>query len=81
ANTAQPPARRVTSAAPSAKVPPKPTKLEAKVTDLEALVKAVYEGRAPLAVLTVNWGALDDLVLIQGDAFNMDGVELQQVAA
>jgi predicted phage-related endonuclease len=81
ANLAQPPARRVTSAAPSAKVPPKPTKLEAKVTDLEALVKAVYEGRAPLAVLTVNWGALDDLVLIHGDAFNMDGVELQQVAA
>ncbi|UZJ58238.1 YqaJ viral recombinase family protein [Pseudomonas sp. KU26590] len=81
ANTAQPPTRRVTSAAPSAKVPPKPTKLEAKVTDLEALVKAVYEGRAPLAVLTVNWGALDDLVLIQGDAFSMDGVELQQVAA
>ncbi|MBD8597806.1 hypothetical protein IFT99_09490 [Pseudomonas sp. CFBP 8772] len=46
ANPVEPPARRVTNAAPSAKVPPKQTKLEAKVTDLEALVKAVYEGRA-----------------------------------
>ena len=81
ANSVEPPARRVTSAVPSAKVPPKPTKLEAKVTDLEALVKAVYEGRAPLSVLTVNWGALDDLVLLHGDAFSMDGVVLQQVAA
>lgn len=75
------PVSRVTTAIPSAKVPPKPTKLEAKVTDLEALVKAVYEGRAPISVLTVNWGALDDLVLIHGDAFSMDGVVLQQVAA
>lgn len=75
------PSARVTSASPSAKVPPKPTKLEAHVTDLEALVKAVYEGRAPISVLTVNWGALDDLVLIHGDAFSMDGVILQQVAA
>lgn len=75
------PAPRVASMAPSAKVPPKPTKLEAQVTDLEALVKAVYEGRAPISVLTVNWGALDDLVLIHGDAFSMDGVVLQQVAA
>lgn len=75
------PAARVTSVAPSAKVPPKSTKLEAQVTDLEALVKAVYEGRAPISVLTVNWGALDDLVLIHGDAFSMDGVVLQQVAA
>lgn len=81
ANSVEPPARRANSAAPSAKVPPKPTKLEAKVTDLEALMRAVYEGRAPFAVLTVNWAALDDLVLIHGDAFSMDGVELQQVAA
>jgi hypothetical protein len=56
-------------------------KLEAQVTDLEALVKAVYEGRAPISVLTVNWGALDDLVHIHGEAFRMDGVVLQQVAA
>jgi predicted phage-related endonuclease len=75
------PAQRVTSVAPSAKVPPKPMKLEAKVTDLEALVKAVYEGRAPISVLTVNWGALDDLVHIHGAEFSMDGVVLQQVAA
>jgi predicted phage-related endonuclease len=75
------PAPRVASVAPSAKVLPKATKLEAQVTDLEALVKAVYEGRAPISVLTVNWGALDDLVLIHGDAFSMDGIVLQQVAA
>jgi putative phage-type endonuclease len=75
------PAQRVTSVAPSAKVPPKPTKFEAQVMDMEALVKAVYEGRAPISVLTVNWGALDDLVHIHGAEFSMDGVVLQQVAA
>lgn len=75
------PAQRVASVAPSAKVPPKPMKLEAQVTDLEALVKAVYEGRAPISVLTVNWGALDDLVHIHGEAFSMDGIVLQRVAA
>ncbi|WP_110949191.1 YqaJ viral recombinase family protein [Pseudomonas bohemica] len=75
------PVQRVTSVAPAAKVPPKPMKLEAQVTDLEALVKAVYEGRAPISVLTVNWDALDDLVHIHGEAFSMDGVVLQQVAA
>ncbi|SEQ26998.1 Phage-related protein, predicted endonuclease [Pseudomonas sp. NFACC02] len=74
-------AARVSTVAPSAKVPPKPMKLEAQVTDLEALVKAVYEGRAPISVLTVHWGALDDLVHIHGEAFSMDGVVLQQVAA
>jgi predicted phage-related endonuclease len=67
--------------APSAKVQPKPIKLEANVTDLHALVKAVYEGRAPISVLTVNWGALDDLVHIQGADFQMDGVTITQVAA
>ncbi|PHN54807.1 Heme peroxidase [Pseudomonas syringae] len=75
------PAPRMSTVAPSAKVPPKPTKLEANVTDLDALVKAVYEGRAPISVLTVNWGALDDLVHIQGADFQMDGVTITQVAA
>jgi putative phage-type endonuclease len=74
-------AARVSTVAPSAKVPPKPTKMEAHVPDLSVLVKAVYEGRAPLSVLTVNWGALDDLVHIHGEEFSMDGVVLQQVAA
>lgn len=76
-----PPTARVSTVTPSAKVPPKPTKMEAHVPDLSVLVKAVYEGRAPLSVLTVNWGALDDLVHIHGEAFSMDGVVLQQVAA
>ncbi|WP_116828847.1 YqaJ viral recombinase family protein [Pseudomonas syringae] len=75
------PAPRMSAVTPSAKVPPKPTKLEANVTDLHALVKAVYEGRAPISVLTVNWGALDDLVYIQGADFQMDGVTITQVAA
>ncbi|WP_239986348.1 hypothetical protein [Pseudomonas congelans] len=75
------PAPRMSAVAPSAKVPPKPTKLEANVTDLHALVKAVYEGRAPISVLTVNWGALDDLVHIQIADFQMDGVTITQVAA
>jgi predicted phage-related endonuclease len=75
------PATRVSTVPPSAKIPPTPMKLEAQVTDLEALVKAVYEGRAPISVLTVNWGALDDLVHIHGAEFSMDGVVLQQVAA
>lgn len=74
-------AARVSTVAPSAKVPPKPTKMEAHVPDLSVLVKAVYEGRAPISVLTVNWGALDDLVHIHGEEFSMDGVVLQQVAA
>lgn len=78
---AEQPAQRVTSVAPSAKVPPKPVKMEAHVPDLSVLVKAVYEGRAPISVLTVNWGALDDLVHIHGAEFSMDGVVLQQVAA
>ncbi|SEE39944.1 YqaJ viral recombinase family protein [Pseudomonas coleopterorum] len=65
----------------SAKVAPKPTKLEARVTDLEALVKAVAAGEVPIAVLTVNWQALDDLVDAKGSEFSMPGVTLEQVAA
>lgn len=75
-----PPVARVT-AVPSAKVQPKPMRLEARVTDLEALVKAVAAGQAPITVLTVNWQNLDDLVESQGSDFNMPGVTLEQVAA
>lgn len=67
--------------ASSPKVAPKPTKLEARVTDLEALVKAVAAGEVPIAVLTVNWQALDDLVDAKGSEFSMPGVTLEQVAA
>lgn len=76
----QPPAARL-AALPSAKVPARPTRLEARVTDLEALVKAVAAGNAPVSVLTVNWQNLDDLVESQGPEFNMPGVTLEQVAA
>jgi putative phage-type endonuclease len=74
------PAVRV-AAVPSAKVPPKPMKYEARVTDLEALVKAVAAGEVPISVLTVNWQGLDDLVEAQGSEFNVPGVTLEQVAA
>jgi putative phage-type endonuclease len=74
-------APRVSAVTPSAKVQPKPMKLEARVTDLEALVKAVAAGQAPISVLTVNWQGLDDLVDAQGSEFNVPGVILEQVAA
>jgi predicted phage-related endonuclease len=75
------PASRVSAVAPSAKVQPKPMKLEARVTDLDALVKAVAAGQVPISVLTVNWKGLDDLVDAQGSEFNVPGVTLEQVAA
>jgi len=78
---AEQPAPRVTAVAPSAKVQPRPTKLEARVTDLDALVKAVASGQVPISVLTVNWQGLDDLVDTLGSEFNVPGVTLEQVAA
>jgi len=78
---AEQPAPRVSAVAPSAKAQPKPMKLEARVTDLEALVKAVAAGQVPISVLTVNWQGLDDLVDAQGSEFNVPGVTLEQVAA
>lgn len=74
-------APRVSAVSPSTKVQPKPMKLEARVTDLEALVKAVAAGQVPISVLTVNWQGLDDLVDAQGSEFNVPGVTLEQVAA
>ncbi|MEO8644550.1 YqaJ viral recombinase family protein [Pseudomonas sp.] len=75
------PAPRVSAVAPSAKVQPKPMKIEARVTDLDALVKAVAAGQVPISVLTVNWQGLDDLVDTLGSEFNVPGVTLEQVAA
>lgn len=71
----------VRQVASSPKVTPKPTKLEARVTDLEALVKAVAAGEVPISVLMVNWQALDAMVDAKGSAFSMPGVTLEQVAA
>ncbi|QKZ05863.1 YqaJ viral recombinase family protein [Pseudomonas eucalypticola] len=81
AEPVKPSAAPVRQVAPSAKVAPKPTKLEARVTDLEALVQAVAAGQVPIAVLTVNWGALDAIVEAKGTEFSMPGVTLEQVAA
>lgn len=78
---AEQPAPRVSAVAPSVKVQPKPAKLEARVTDLDALVKAVAAGQVPIDVLTVNWQGLDDLVDTLGSEFNVPGVTLEQVAA
>ncbi|APV42092.1 Heme peroxidase [Pseudomonas frederiksbergensis] len=58
-----------------------PANLQAEVFDLEALVKAVAYGQAPLSVLSVNWEALDALVADQGSKFSMAGVRLVKVAA
>lgn len=58
-----------------------PANLQAEVFDLEALVKAVAYGQAPLSMLSVNWGALDALVADQGSKFSMAGVRLVKVAA
>ena len=58
-----------------------PVNLQAEVFDLEALVKAVAYGQAPLSVLSVNWDALDALVADQGSKFSMAGVRLVKVAA
>ncbi|RON33684.1 YqaJ viral recombinase family protein [Pseudomonas brassicacearum] len=58
-----------------------PVNLQAEVFDLEALVKAVAYGQAPLSVLSVNWEALDALVADQGSKFSMAGVRLVKVAA
>jgi predicted phage-related endonuclease len=57
------------------------TPMQANVYDLEALVKAVAAGEAPLSVLSVNWEAIDALVADQGSAFSMAGVRLEKVAA
>lgn len=74
----QPAVRQV---APSPKVAPKPMRMEARVTDLEALVHAVAAGQVPISVLTVNWDALDAIVEAKGETFNMPGITLDQVAA
>ncbi|WP_213881243.1 YqaJ viral recombinase family protein [Pseudomonas sp. dw_358] len=74
----QPAVRQV---APSPKVAPKPMKMEARVTDLEALVHAVAAGQVPISVLTVNWDALDAIVEAKGETFSMPGITLEQVAA
>lgn len=79
AETPKPAAVRQVSSSP--KVAPKPTKLEARVNDLEALVKAVAAGEAPISVLTINWEALDAIVDAKGSAFSMPGITLEQVAA
>ncbi|KQV21063.1 Heme peroxidase [Pseudomonas sp. Root329] len=55
--------------------------LQAEVFDLEALIKAVAYGQAPLSILSVNWEALDALVADQGPQFSMAGVRLTKAAA
>jgi putative phage-type endonuclease len=75
------PAATVRQVSSSPKVAPRSERNQARVTDLDALVKAVANGEAPISVLTVNWQNLDDLVEVQGDTFSMPGVILEKVAA
>lgn len=78
-----------TRAAPAAQAAQKPTAvqttqtvaMQADVYDLEALIKAVAYGQAPISMLTVDWKNLDALVADQGAKFSMAGVRLVKVAA
>ena len=58
-----------------------PVAMQAEVYDLDALIKAVAYGQAPISMLTVDWTALDALVADQGAQFSMAGVRLVKVAA
>lgn len=73
----------VTQAAskPSPTQASKPVAMQAEVYDLEALIKAVAYGQAPISMLTVDWEKLDALVADQGAKFSMAGVRLVKVAA
>ncbi|WP_454864546.1 YqaJ viral recombinase family protein [Pseudomonas rhizophila] len=78
------PVRATKSAPPAAKpvsVQTPAANLQAEVFDLEALIKAVAYGQAPISVLTVDWEALDALVADQGSKFSMAGVRLVKAAA
>ena len=55
--------------------------MQAEVYDLDALIKAVAYGQAPISMLTVDWTALDALVADLGAQFSMAGVRLVKVAA
>lgn len=66
---------------PVAAAASQPVTIQAEVFDLEALVKAVAYGQAPLSMLAVDWEALNALVASQGSAFSMAGVRLVKVAA
>lgn len=78
-----------TRAAPVAQAAQKPTAtqttqtvaLQADVYDLEALIKAVAYGQAPISMLKVDWDNLDTLVADLGAEFSMAGVRLVKVAA
>jgi putative phage-type endonuclease len=71
----------VQSAAKPTATVAEPVNLQAEVFDLEALIKAVAYGQAPISVLTVNWENLDVLVASQGSKFSMAGVKLVRAAA
>ena len=58
-----------------------PVAMQAEVYDLDALIKAVAYGQAPISMLTVDWIALDALVADLGAQFRMAGVRLVKVAA
>lgn len=83
--TQQPPAQQSQpaqqTAKPAAAATAQAVKVQAEVFDLEALVQAVAAGDIPVTVLTVDWEALDALVAMQGDQFNVAGVRLVKVAA
>ncbi|MDR8364058.1 YqaJ viral recombinase family protein [Pseudomonas sp. JL3] len=70
-----------TATKPAAVQSSQPVAMQAEVYDLDALIKAVAYGQAPISMLTVDWTALDALVADQGAQFSMAGVRLVKVAA
>jgi len=70
-----------TAMKPAAAQTTQPVAMQADVYDLEALIKAVAYGQAPISMLTVDWEKLDALVADQGSKFSMAGVRLVKVAA
>jgi predicted phage-related endonuclease len=83
ATSAPPRAAPVAQAAskPVAVQASQPVAMQAEVYDLEALIKAVAYGQAPISMLAVDWEKLDALVTEQGAKFSMAGVRLVKVAA
>lgn len=79
--TQQPPLQQSKPAQPVIATTSQAVAMQAEVFDLDALVQAVAAGKAPVTVLTVNWEALDALVVMEGSKFDVAGVRLVKVAA
>lgn len=57
------------------------TAYQPEVYDLQALIKAVGDGKAPLNIITIDWHVLDALAAKSGTGFALPGVKMAPVAA